>query len=734
MRRPSDIESACSRWLGFALLLISLPNTLWAIGWPQEVPADGATIVVYQPQPEKLQGDRLTGRAAMALEIDDRDEPVFGAMWFEARIVSDRDAGIVTVREFKVTRVSWPDSKDAGEQTFTRLVEDAMPDAGFEISLERLSASLKTADVEARSLANLKTDPPAIEFRNKLAVLLLYDGDPRFSPVENSSYERALNTPFLVVRNTSTQRSYLSGGSQWYQSNDPLGPWAPTESPPADLLAMLPAADADITSPAVPPEIVVATKPTELISTDGDASWKSLPGAELLYVENTENPWLRELSTGNMYLLLSGRWFRSKTQSGPWSFVRADELPASFADIPPESDIGGLRSSVAGTDEADDALLDMAIPQTAAVSREDAALTVEYDGTPQFKNISGTTVARAVNTGAQVLEISNRYYAVDNGVWFTSGDPQGPWIVADSIPTEEIQQIPPDSPVYNTTYVQIYSSTPEVVYVGYTPGYLWSFPYYGVPVYGTGYYYPPYWGSYYYPRPPTWGLHVGYNPWTGWNFGVSWSNGFMSVGMSWGGGWGGAYRPWGCCGGFYGGGYRRPIHIHTGDINIGNNVNIGNRARAENRIAGDNNLRTKRDQSRNIYDRPSNRTRNASPALARGSEPKARPAVNRPNNVYADKNGSVARRTESGSWESRSDGGWKRDQSSGSSLSSKTRPATATQPAQNRQPKPSTSYASNTNRQSLDRSGLNQSYSARQSGASRARTSSMHRGGGGRRR
>jgi len=47
------------------------------------------------------------------------------------------------------------------------------------------------------------------------------------------------------------------------------------------------------------------------------------------------------------------------------------------------------------------------------------------------------------------------------------------------------------------TYVKVYNSTPEVVYVGYTPGY------YGTVVsantttvvYGTGWYYPPYIGS-----------------------------------------------------------------------------------------------------------------------------------------------------------------------------------------------------------------------------------------------
>ena len=83
------------------------------------------------------------------------------------------------------------------------------------------------------------------------------------------------------------------------------------------------------------------------------------------------------------------------------------------------------------------------------------------------------------------VQITGCYYAVDNGVWFTSAKATGPWAVADSIPKDEIAKIPPSSPVYNTTYVNVYESTPEVVYTGYTPGYLWSYPYYGVPVYGT---------------------------------------------------------------------------------------------------------------------------------------------------------------------------------------------------------------------------------------------------------
>jgi hypothetical protein len=470
---------------------------------------------------------------------------------------------------------------------------------------------------------------------------------------------------------------------------------------------------------------MAVAEPTELIVTSGKPGWTSLTGGELLYVQNTETPWLRELSTNNMYVLLSGRWYRSKTQAGPWTFVRADELPASFSNIPPASDIGGLRTSVAGTSEADDALRDAAIPQTAAIKRDEATLTVEYDGKPKFDGIKGTTVKYAVNTASQVLEISGKYYAVDNAVWYTSASATGPWVVADSIPDEEIAKIPPSSPVYNTTYVKVYSSTPEVVYVGYTPGYMWSFPYYGVPVYGTGWYYPPYWGGIYYPRPPTWGFHVGYNPWTGWNFGVSWSNGFFSVGVRWGGG----YHHHCCGGGWYGGGYRggnNNININTGDINIGNNINIGNRNKIENRMA-DNNLRPGNRDNNNIYNRAENRARNASPATVQRDLQKARTATNRPNNLYADKSGAVARRNGN-NWETRDTGSWKPAQNQGIASS---RPVSqpSTRPSTMPSSRPSSRPAS---RPSIDRGDLNRSYNARQRGSSRE-MSNMNRGGGRRR-
>lgn len=202
------------------LAVLALPICLlWApfasaqeLSWPQEITGSDGTLVVYQPQPEALDGDLLSARSAISLELTDSEEAVFGAMWFESRISTDLDSGIVRVLDIKVTKAAWPDSRDAGEQRLMQAVEEAFPEYGFTLSYERLSASLETADVERKSLDLLKSEPPIILFSEELAVLLIYDGEPRFEPVEDSPYERALNTPFLVAKDKSG-RVYLSDGS-----------------------------------------------------------------------------------------------------------------------------------------------------------------------------------------------------------------------------------------------------------------------------------------------------------------------------------------------------------------------------------------------------------------------------------------------------------------------------------------------------------------------------------------
>lgn len=60
---------------GLATVFLLGAGSAAAVTWPQEVTADEGTIVVYQPQPESLNGNVLKGRAAMSIELKDGSTP-----------------------------------------------------------------------------------------------------------------------------------------------------------------------------------------------------------------------------------------------------------------------------------------------------------------------------------------------------------------------------------------------------------------------------------------------------------------------------------------------------------------------------------------------------------------------------------------------------------------------------------------------------------------------------------
>src|SRR5439155_11738300 len=112
------------------------------------------------------------------------------------------------------------------------------------------------------------------------------------------------------------------------------------------------------------------------------------------------------------------------------------------------------------------------IPRTATISRGGAKLAVHYDGPPQLKPIEGTPLQYVVNASFPVIRVgATSFYALQNGVWFVASSLTGPWAVATSVPAV-VYTIPASSPLHYVTYAYVYGSTPDVVYPGYTPGYL----------------------------------------------------------------------------------------------------------------------------------------------------------------------------------------------------------------------------------------------------------------------
>lgn len=620
--------------------------------WPLEFEDQGYTVVLYQPQPETFEGNRLTGRMAIEVFSESRAESDFGTAWFDSRVDTDRTDRTATIRDIEVARTYFPDVTPEQAGAYTRILEAFALGRGLEITLDQLLTSISLAERPDLSVADVNNEPPEVIYRDRAAVLVTIDGDPILERIDGTDLMAVVNTAFAILLDLDSGRHFLYAGQDlWYESPAVTGPWEFTASVPPHVSDLIPPPDTDEQElmataempdePGQPPEIVVATVPSELIATLGNAQFTPIPGTQLMVVGNTASDLLFHTAEQLYYVLLSGRWFRSESLEGPWEYVAADELPETFVDIPPDSEMGSIRIHVGGTEEAQEAVLDAQIPQTAAIDRDDTSLHVEYDGDPVFEPIEGTDLDWAVNTDVQVIEADGRYFAVSDGVWYTSTSSDGVWYVATAVP-EEIYDIPPSSPMHNATYVHVYDSTPEVVYVGYTPGYTQTIVHHTTVVHHTGWWWDPWWSTRFIPRTSAWGWHVRWNPWTGWGVGFTWTNGWFTFGIG-----RTAWRPW-CCSTWWG-----PSGFHRG-------FHAGRRAGFHSGFwagyaAG---------RRRNLY-----RDRNPGRLAPRDAIERGRPGdlgdrltarpSTRPNTVLADRDGNVHRRVE-GRMEERRAGGWER--------------------------------------------------------------------------
>jgi hypothetical protein len=543
-------------------ILLAVACLLWSItaaaqsgkdqaNWPKQITTSDAKILVYQPQPDSLTGVKLYCRAAVSVTQNGK-APVFGAIWYLSTISTDRNTRMVTLTSLKVLNVRFPNQDQASQSSiddFKNILETEIPKWDMDMSMDELNSSLADAKAVMKQASGLNNDPPEIIFVTKPSVLLLFDGQPSFKQVPDSKIQQAVNTAFFVVMDPSDKSYFLYGGEWWYKASDPVkGPWTNIKSPPAEVKKYQEALEKQASasqqgqqgqqgkdqnkaqaSSAVP-QVIVRTAPAELIQSNGEPDFAPIQGTNLLYMTNSENNTFMYIDKQMYFVLISGRWYTAKAMAGPWTFVPSDQLPADFAKIPEGSEKDQVLASVAGTTAAKEAVMDAQIPQTAAVDRKSASCSVSYDGDPKFVQIKGTSLYRASNTSSTVIMDGKTYYVCEKAVWFVGNSPAGPWIVATSLPAD-IQNIPPEDPVYNVKYVYIYESTPEVVYVGYLPGYTGCYVYGPTVVYGTGFYYNPWVGPYYYPRPVTYGFAMSYNPWTGWGFGWGFTVGFVSVGF-----------------------------------------------------------------------------------------------------------------------------------------------------------------------------------------------------------
>jgi hypothetical protein len=524
------------RTIGSILLVFTITTAVVAQqaqdrGWPRgyNLPSE-AQIVLFQPQIASWDDQKhAVALAAVSYVAKGAEKPVIGTVKIEADTEVSVEQRLVRFSTFKITEANFPTLPKEQTAEITKEIEKNIPADDRIMALDRVLAYVDKSTIRPKNVAGIKSDPPKIYLSKTPAILVSFDGEPIWSPIKDNELKFAVNTNWDFFQHGPTGLYYLRNDNTWLKSTALTGPWSRAGKLP-DSFNKLPADDnwkdvrASLPGAAIKvmPSVYVTSDPSEMLLLDGEPKYEPVAGTQLLWVSNTESDVFRYGKDGPFFYLVTGRWFKAPAINGPWTFA-TPELPDAFKHISLEHPRSRVLASVPGTQQAAEAVLLAQVPQIARINKKEiTAPEVAYNGEPEYEAIQGTSLQRARNTDKEIIKVGNTFYMCYQGVWFMANTAKGPWTIATSVPPE-VYTIPASSPSHSVTYVTVEQDDNDdddwVTYASYA-GYTGLMIGWGCAVWGTGWYYPPYYwyGGYYpiyYPYWRTYGYGAWYNPYTG---------------------------------------------------------------------------------------------------------------------------------------------------------------------------------------------------------------------------
>jgi hypothetical protein len=496
-------------------------------GWPRgySLPSE-SQIIIFQPQVATWNDQKhMVALAAVSYVPKGEQKPTLGTIKIEADTSVALQERLVKFSTLKITEANFQTLSKDQTREITSEIEKTIPDQERMIGLDRVLSQMDKSLIIPKNVEGLKADPPQIFLTRKPAILLSLDGDPIWSPIADNELKFAVNTNWDLFQHGPTNTYYLRDDASWLKATDLKGPWTFAGKLP-ESFKKLPADDnwKDVVlnlpgkSLTNVPHVYFSSAPAELILIDGAPKFVPVPGTNLLWVSNTESDLFAMGKDGPLFYLVAGRWFRAPNWNGNWVFATPN-LPEDFKKISLDHPRSRVLASVPGTRQAAEAVVLAQVPQIARVNKKEIkAPDVIYQGEPKFEAVAPTRLFRAVNTDKQIIKFGDTYYMCYQGIWFMSNSPTGSWTLATNIPPE-IYQIPPSSPAYDVTYVTLEqddNDSDDWVTYAAVAGYSGMMIGWGCAVWGTGWYYPPYYyGGIYYPYWRTYGYGSWYNPYTG---------------------------------------------------------------------------------------------------------------------------------------------------------------------------------------------------------------------------
>jgi hypothetical protein len=406
------------------------------LGWPREYELDnGGKLLIYQPQFERWSDNKqIRGTLALTYTRNSDESPLLGTVILDADTETDLESNLVRTYKFTLLEGTFPGLSTRDSKILTQQLMGLFP-REMMMSLDRVLAGLQPSRTQ-QPTAVLESDPPKIFVSQSPAILVQFDGEPLWSPVDGINLKHAANTDWDVFYFEKKGTYYLLDGDAWLQASRVQGPWSAASKLPK-LFGKLPGDNDDWNEVAahVPgqqleesevPEVFVSPEPAELILIDGDPRLDPIADTDLSWVTNTESDLFVHAPDGAYFFLVSGRWYRAESLAGPWTFATED-LPQGFSQIPPDHAKGDVLALVPGTPDAREAAIRAQIPRQATVEGGAGQRSEGSEGTQIF-------VVRGVNN--LYAGQDGRVYRRDEDGWHKYSD--GEWGLLD--PPKERQQ------------------------------------------------------------------------------------------------------------------------------------------------------------------------------------------------------------------------------------------------------------------------------------------------------
>ena len=143
------------------IILLVFGVDIFSEDWPKIIKhSSGTEITFYQPQIESFDKIYLESRAAIMIKSKKQKDPIFGAVWIKAKVLTDRDTRLISLEDVVVTDAKFPNQDSTKIEELKIFLAKEIPTWELDVTIDQLIASLETNN--GTSKENFKTDPPEI--------------------------------------------------------------------------------------------------------------------------------------------------------------------------------------------------------------------------------------------------------------------------------------------------------------------------------------------------------------------------------------------------------------------------------------------------------------------------------------------------------------------------------------------------------------------------------------------